>query len=70
MKKTQQAILTEISTLRRTIEENYPELQKYLDETRETLPQGSIGGEIDVESLKNHRDSLKTLIEKYKEKIK
>ncbi|WAC00999.1 hypothetical protein N7U66_12475 [Lacinutrix neustonica] len=70
MKKTQQDILTEISTLRRTIEENYPELQKYLDETRETLPQGGIGGEIDVDSLKNHRDSLKSLIDKYKKQEK
>lgn len=70
MKKEQRDILTEISTLSRAIEEDYPELQKYLKETRETLPQGAVEEGMDVESLKNHRDSLKSLIEKYKEKIK
>ena len=34
--KNSQQILTEISTVTREIEDKYPELQKYLSETRST----------------------------------
>jgi hypothetical protein len=37
MKETKD-VLTEISSTLREIEGKYPELQKYLDETRNTLP--------------------------------
>lgn len=59
-------ILTEITRLTNEIENKYPELQKYLDETRATLPQGDFNdSELDVASLENYRDSLKEMIEKY-----
>lgn len=59
-------ILTEITRLTNEIENKYPELQKYLDETRATLPQGDFSeSEMDVTSLENYRDSLKEMIEKY-----
>ncbi|KJD36730.1 hypothetical protein PW52_03570 [Tamlana sedimentorum] len=66
MKTANSEILTEIATLTRTIEDNYPELQKYLDESRSTLPKGNFNkGELDTEELENYRNSLKNLISKY-----
>ncbi|WP_218846949.1 hypothetical protein [Winogradskyella forsetii] len=63
-----QKILTEISTITRDIEDNYPELQKYLDETRSTLPSGSNNSaSLDEEDLKNYLDQLKEMRDKYKE---
>ncbi len=60
-------ILTEISTVTRDIEENYPELQKYLDETRETLPEGdNNSAKLDPKELQEHLDTLKEMIAKYK----
>ena len=60
-------ILTEISNVTRDIEENYPELQKYLDETRSTLPQGNNESAVLNENeLKNYLDGLKEMISKYK----
>ncbi|WP_026754354.1 hypothetical protein [Sediminibacter sp. Hel_I_10] len=65
--KTQQ-ILTEISTVTRDIEENYPELQKYLDETRSTLPEGgNTEAKLDQKELQDYLDGLKEMISKYKE---
>ena len=47
----------------------YPELQKYLDETRSTLQERSPNdGELGAKSLKDYRDTLKTLIDKYEKK--
>ena len=65
--KTTQEILSEITTITREIEEHYPELQKYLGETRTTLPQGdNSSAKLDLEALENYRDELKNLVEKYK----
>ncbi|XMO87923.1 hypothetical protein AAFN75_06435 [Algibacter sp. AS12] len=65
MKTENTNILSEISTLTRVIEEQYPELQKYLDEGRSTLPQGNVEASIDNKSLENYRDTLKELIQNY-----
>lgn len=66
MKKSQE-ILTEIARVTRDIEENYPELQKYLDETRSTLPEGdNSSAELKEEDLRNYLDQLKEMIENYK----
>lgn len=63
-----QKILTEIATVTRDIEENYPELQKYLDETRSTLPEGSNdSASLDEEDLNNYLNELKAIRDKYKE---
>lgn len=60
-------ILTEISNVTRDIEENYPELQKYLDETRSTLPQGNNNSaELHENELKDYLKGLKEMISKYK----
>lgn len=62
-----QKILTEISTITRDIEDNYPELQKYLDETRSTLPSGSNdSASLDEEDLNNYLNQLKEMRDKYK----
>ena len=62
-------ILSEISTLIRVIEDQHPELQKYLHESRSTLPQGNLNkGKMDDESLKEYRDYLKGLIQKHAKK--
>ena len=63
-----QKILTEISTVLRDIENNYPELQNKLDETRSTLPQGSNdSASLNEEDLKNYLNELKEIRDKYKE---
>ena len=66
MEKLQLEIVSDISKLTRLIEDKYPELQKYLDESRITLPQGNFNsGELNIETLKEYRDSLKDLINTY-----
>ncbi|MBU3820622.1 hypothetical protein KO566_01005 [Flavobacteriaceae bacterium XHP0103] len=69
METLKKNILGEIASLTRTIEDKYPELQKYLDERRNTLDQGNTNsGELNNEELSTYRDSLKDLIEKYNNK--
>ena len=58
-------ILTEISSITRDIQENYPELQKYLDETRSTLPVSDDTNSMN-KSLKDYLNGLKEMVEKYK----
>lgn len=66
MNKSQQ-ILTEISSVTREIEENYPELQKYLSETRSTLPNGSNeSATLDTSDLENYLNQLKEMRDNYK----
>lgn len=66
MDKIETNIISEISTLTRVIEDQYPELQKYLDESRITLPQGDFkSGKMDIRTLEDYRDSLKELIKRY-----
>ncbi len=63
-----QKILTEISQITRDIEENYPELQKYLDETPMTLPDATNESpDMDNKALKDYLESLKEIVKKYKE---
>lgn len=65
--KNAQQLLTEISTLTREIEDKYPELTKYLDETRSTLPKESNGdGSLGTEELENYLQQLKAMVTKYK----
>lgn len=62
-----QSILAEITQTTRDIEENYPELQKYLDENPMTLPEGDNSDvEMDNDALKEYLNSLKELVKKYK----
>ena len=66
MEAAKSDIVSEISTLIRIIEDQHPELQKYLDENRSTLPQGNLkGSKINEDELANYRDSLKALIQNY-----
>lgn len=59
-------ILTEISKITRDIQENYPELQKYLDETRSTLPK-SYSDDSMNQDLQDYLTGLKEMVKKYKE---
>ncbi|MBF8149032.1 hypothetical protein ITJ86_03935 [Winogradskyella sp. F6397] len=62
-------ILAEISSVTRDIEDNYPELQKYLSETRSTLPNGSNNeASLDKNDLEKYLNELKEIRDKYKEK--
>lgn len=62
-------ILTKISEVTRDIEENYPELQKYLDETRNTIPQGNINSKsIGHDELQTYLEGLKKMIGEYKKR--
>ncbi|MFD1062602.1 hypothetical protein ACFQ1Q_05030 [Winogradskyella litorisediminis] len=66
MEKQHKQLLTEISVLTREIEEKYPELLKYLNETRSTLPKepNSDSG-LSFEDLENYKQQLQTMIAKY-----
>jgi sugar-specific transcriptional regulator TrmB len=60
-------ILTEISQISREIEEKYPELQKYLEETPQTLASAeNIKGTMDEKALRDYLESLKSIVKKYK----
>lgn len=64
--KTSQELLTEISTLTRQIEEEYPELYKYLDENPMTIPDID-NPKVDNKALKEYLESLQNLVAKYEE---
>ena len=51
---TTQQILTKIAALTREIEDHHPELIKYLDETRSTLPNNSGQATLDNKDLQNY----------------
>ncbi len=60
-------ILSEISKVTLDIQNNYPELQKYLDETRSTLPK-PYESNTPKDDLKAYLNSLKALLRNYKDK--
>ena len=61
-------ILADISQISREIEENYPELQKYLDELPMTLSdEENKVGSMDEKALNNYLESLQQIVKKYKE---
>jgi len=64
-----QKILAEISQITRDIEDNYPELQKYLDENPLTLSDDDNNSEASMnnQDLQEYLESLKELVRKYKE---
>lgn len=64
-----QKLLAEISEITRDIEDNHPELQKYLDENPLTLSddQNNMEPEMDNKALKEYLESLKALVKKYEE---
>ncbi|MFC4722841.1 hypothetical protein ACFO5O_10950 [Geojedonia litorea] len=60
-------ILAEISRLTIYIEENYPELTKYLEENPLTISGNSSSqGNLDDKALSDYLNSLKSLVETYK----
>ncbi|MBL85452.1 MAG: hypothetical protein CMO82_02195 [Winogradskyella sp.] len=60
---TTQQILTKIAALTREIEDHHPELIKYLDETRSTLPNNSGQATLDNKDLQNYLEQLQSLLE-------
>lgn len=58
------AVLSEIIQLTTTIETNYPELYRFLDEDPMTLPQTGTTG-LDLETMQNYLQSLKVLLNTY-----
>jgi hypothetical protein len=68
MKKAEE-LLTEINKVKRQIETDYPELDKYLDENPITIPNFK-NPQIGIETLQEYLDSLTSLIEKYKKEHK
>ena len=68
MEQKELNILSDISNLTRTIEEEYPELEKYLDESRSTLPKDAPKSKLSIEELQEYRDTLQNMIAKYREK--
>lgn len=66
MDTTIQKLLAKISELVRVIEEDYPELQKYLDETRTTLSKGDKDSGINKKDLEDYLNSLTSMVDEYK----
>ena len=65
--KLSQSILAEITQVIRDIKDNYPELQKYLDERPMTLPdENDPNAKVDNKVLEEYLSSLKNLVSKYK----
>lgn len=60
-----QELLSKITAKTREIEEDYPELQKYLDEQRITLTKDNNKTHIDKFSLEDYLNSLQSLIDNY-----
>ena len=64
-------ILTEISQVTREIEDNYPELYKYIDENPMTLPDENnldeSNPEVDDQAFRDYLESLKSMLAKYKD---
>ena len=64
-------ILTEISQVTREIEDNYPELYKYIDENPMTLPDENNADEsnpeVDDQAFRDYLESLKSMLAKYKD---
>ena len=66
--KLSQSILAEITEAIRDIKDNYPELQKYLDERPMTLPdENDPNAKVDDKVLSEYLSSLNNLVRKYKE---
>lgn len=65
MDKKTRDVLSEISSLTRDIEENYPELQKYLDESRSTLPKPYSNDGGATNDLEDYLEELKELVANY-----
>lgn len=66
--KLSQSVLSEITQVIRDIEDNYPELQKYLNERPMTLPdENDSDAKVDNIELKAYLSSLNNLVSKYKE---
>ena len=66
--KLSQSILSEITQITRDIEDNYPELEKYLDERPITLPdENDINAKVDDKALQDYLNGLKEMVSKYKE---
>jgi hypothetical protein len=63
--QTENEFASDILKITMTIREKYPELSKYLEELRVTIPSEEIP-EITCEDLKMYFDSLSDLFTKYK----
>ena len=63
--KTTQSLLTEISTLIRKIETEYPELYLHLDESPITIPDEKEPS-VDNKALENYLQTLKDMLKRYK----
>ena len=64
MKKLHQ-LTKEINTLTLKIEQEYPELYKYLDETPITIPNSDQPDEFTLETFSDYLESLKDLLQSY-----
>lgn len=64
--KTVKELLTEISTITRNIETNYPAIYEHLDEIPSTIPSEK-NPEINTKELEDYLESLNQIIKKYKE---
>lgn len=67
--KTTEQLLTEINTVKRKIETDYPEINRFLNENPITIP-NSKNPKMGTETLQEYLDSLNSLIEKYQKEQK
>lgn len=67
--KNAEELLTEINKVKRKIEADYPELDKFLDENPITIPNFK-NPKIGIKTLQEHLNSLNSLIDKYQKAYK
>ncbi len=63
--KTEKKLTSDILKITMEIQENSPELAKYIAEMPETIPDAQTP-EINIKILKEYLDSLESLLKKYK----
>ncbi|MGF1637459.1 MAG: hypothetical protein ACFCUU_10335 [Cyclobacteriaceae bacterium] len=64
--KIERDLNVKITKLTLTIKDKYPELNKYLDEMTETIPDDD-DADVTLKRLRNYYESLKEMIDKYEE---
>lgn len=66
MESKQQELLTKITQLTKEIEDQYPELSKYLNENPQTIPNTG-NPKISIKELEDYLESLVSQLKTYRE---
>jgi hypothetical protein len=70
MNNNNKTLAGEILKITSEIQENYPELMKYLEEMQDTLPGNTTENPMETRALEEYLNSLKALLTNYKNEHK